>query len=197
VFYRLTHFMKHIVVVFLCCLSLQTLSQITVNIKWQQSKALPSSDTIYYNSQQKLIWSNFKGKPVIGGEALAVTHSGFGFNAGVKYANNNTDINITVYCFFSKQYSWVIPGKESDYALTHEQHHFDVTYIAANLFIKKLQAAKFTRNNYNALLDKFYVESCRDLEKMQNDYDGKTRNGRLTTIQAEWNKKIDKQLASL
>jgi hypothetical protein len=32
---------------------------------------------------------------------------------------------------------------------------------------------------------------------MQNEYDGQTRNGQLETVQASWNKKIEKQLAAL
>ena len=35
------------------------------------------------------------------------------------------------------------------------------------------------------------------LKKMQDDYDGQTKNGQLKTIQADWNDKIDKQLKSL
>jgi hypothetical protein len=100
----------------------------------------------------------------------------------------------TVYCYFSRLNSWVKKGGESDYALNHEQHHFDVTYITAFLFFQKLKAAKFTRINYNTLLEKLYSESSRDLEKMQNDYDGQTRNGRLKNIQSNWNGTIEKQL---
>jgi hypothetical protein len=32
---------------------------------------------------------------------------------------------------------------------------------------------------------------------MQNEYDGQTKNGQLEAVQAYWNKKIEKQLATL
>jgi hypothetical protein len=78
--------------------------------------------------------------------------------------------------------------------LTHEQHHFDVTYIITDLFIQKLRAAKFTATNYGDVVERIYAETCRELEKMQNEYDGQTKNGQLKNIQAEWNNKIDKRL---
>ena len=86
---------------------------------------------------------------------------------------------------------------KSNYALLHEQHHFDITYIATCLFMKKLKAANFTMSNYSNLIDKINDECYVELEKMQNDYDGQTKNGQLKDVQAEWNKKIDQQLAAL
>jgi hypothetical protein len=171
------------------------LAQVTVKISWQQHTPAPKSDTIYYSAGKKLNWLDFKGKPDPKSDASAITSSGFGYMAGMQSRNGKTDITITVYCYFSKPNSWV--RNESAYALNHEQHHFDVTYIATNLFIEKLKAAKFTRNNYDAVIDKIYTESCRQLEKMQNDYDGQTRNGRLKNIQAQWNEKIEQQLSLL
>ena len=63
--------------------------------------------------------------------------------------------------------------------------------------IKKLKAAKFTRNNYDTLLDEIYTESRLQLKQMQDDYDGQTKNGQLKNIQTEWNDKIEKQLKLL
>jgi hypothetical protein len=80
----------------------------------------------------------------------------------------------------------VIPGRESDYALNHEQHHFDIAFIAANAFVKKLNIAKFTETNYATLLEKLYKEASGDFKKLQDEYDGQTINGQLKNIQAEW-----------
>ncbi len=169
-------------------------AQVNLSVKWQQYTPPANSDTIYYTNTKKLIWPDFKGSVDKKSDATAITSSGFGYNAGVKYKNGIADIDITVYCYFSKPGSWVIKGKETDYALNHEQHHFDVSYIVTNNFINKLKAAKFTFKNYNTLLDKIYLETRQELEKMQNEYDGQTRNGRVPAAQAEWNSKIEKQL---
>jgi hypothetical protein len=189
--------MKHFIFTFFLLTALYCKAQVTVTVKWAAYKPPAISDTIYYNIAEKLIWKDFKGNPEKGSDALAITSSGFGFNAGASYRDGKANISVTVYCYFSKQKSWVIKGRESDYALNHEQHHFDVTWIVANSFFQKLKAAKFTWNNYNQLLDKIYIDSMNELEKMQNKYDGETRNGRLTNEQASWNKKITEQLKTI
>ena len=152
--------MKQLTIIFLLFIRLSVFSQISVTVNWAQNKPAAKSDTIYYNASKKLDWSNFKGKTDPQSDATAITSSGFGYLAGMQYRNEKTTITISVYCYFSKQNSWVRQGGQSDYALNHEQHHFDVTYIVTNLFIRKLKEAKFTRNNYDALIDKIYAESC-------------------------------------
>ena len=189
--------MIKILFIFFITASVPGFAQVTVTVNWSKHSPSPSSDTIYYNSARKLAWPDFKGKPGDPADALAITSSGFGYLATMRYYNGKTDIDVNVYCYFSKQNSWVRQGRESEYALNHEQHHFDVTYIVTNLFINKLKAATVTRNNYGDVIEKMYNESCRELEKMQNNYDGQTKNGQLRNIQAEWNEKITNQLKEL
>ena len=106
-------------------------------------------------------------------------------------------MDITVFCYFNKANSWVKKGENTNYALLHEQHHFDITYINTCLFIQKLREARFTSANYASLINQIHDECFAALEKMQNDYDGQTKNGRITKEQSAWNKKIDKLLASI
>ncbi len=187
-------------IVLTCCVLFFTIAgfaQTTVKIQWVQREPATNSDTIFYSANRKLSWADFKGTADAKSEAIAITASGFGFISGVKYKNGKVNIDISVYCYFGKNSSWVKQGKESAYALNHEQRHFDITYIATCLFMQKLKAASFTWENYNDVLNRIYSESSRLLEKMQNEYDGQTRNGQLEAVQASWNKKIEKQLATL
>lgn len=170
-------------------------AQFIVSVEWQ--KLRNASDTIYYNPDRKLEWEDFRGTPVSNSAAAAITESGFGYRMSMKSVNGKTTVNITVLCYFNKGNSWVKPGMNSDYALVHEQHHFDITYINACLFIQKLKAAHFTSNNYEALVDQIHDECYEALGKMQDDYDGQTMNGRLPKVQLSWNKKIDKELSLL
>jgi hypothetical protein len=86
---------------------------------------------------------------------------------------------------------------DSEYALLHEQHHYDITYINACLFIQKLKEAPFNRINFNTLVDKIHDDCFDALSKMQDAYDRETMNGRINRQQKIWNKKIDQQLAAL
>ncbi|HMC99758.1 MAG TPA: hypothetical protein VKH37_06390 [Ferruginibacter sp.] len=184
----------------LCCFTLlmaqASQAQFTTKVTWKGTNR-PNSDTIYYEPSNKLVWSDFQGRPDNRSIAAAITSSGFGYSCSMRAKNNIGGLNITVYCFYDKDKSWVKPNLANDYALTHEQHHFDITYIATCMFIQKLRAAKFTMDNYATLLEQIYNESYDLLERMQNEYDGKTMNGRLRNVQLEWNKKIDLQLSTV
>jgi hypothetical protein len=171
-------------------------AQVMVNIQWQAVKPGNNSDTIYYNSNRKLAWPDFKGKPDAKSFAAAITESGFGYQLAMSSLSNRTTINIVVYCYFNKNKSWVKRGSDNAYALLHEQHHFDITYINTCIFIKKLSEAKFTKANCGTLSAKIHDECFAALDKMQNEYDGETSNGRKKDIQAYWNNKIDEQLAA-
>ena len=172
-------------------------AQFTVNIQWQNSNIGYTGDTIYYDTDRKLIWNDFKGRPDAASPAAAITESGFGYRMSMNSYNNRTTVNITVFCYFNKNKSWVKKGMKNNYALLHEQHHFDITYINTCLFIKKLMETKFNRSNYNTLLEQINNQYYNALTKMQNDYDGETANGRIEPMQLLWNKKIDQQLATL
>lgn len=190
---------KNILVCFLVFSTVAAKAQVTINIQWQNINPGNGNagDTIYYDSDRKLAWPDFKGTPDAASPAAAITESGFGYLLSMQSLNNRTSINITVYCYFNKNKSWVKKGMKNDYALKHEQHHYDITYINTCLFIQKLKEAKLTRANYNSLSGKIYDECVISLNKMQDEYDGETSNGRKKEVQEYWNKKIDQQLAAL
>ena len=172
-------------------------AQLFTTVQWQGFESLPEGDTIYYQANNALNWKDFKGSPQKNSVAIAITASGFGYTVAMKSRGNKATLVISVFCFFLKNNSWVKQNMKSDYALLHEQHHFDITFIAASSFMKKLKAAAFTLNNYNSLLKKLHDESYAELEKMQNDYDGQTKNGQLSDVQSEWNMKLSRQLSAL
>ncbi len=189
--------LRYLLSFILFLLSSNAYAQFTTVIEWRSINTDNSGDTIFYDPDRKLDWNDFKGTPVESSIAAAITESGFGYRMSMQSKNGRTTVNITVFCYFNKMRSWVKPGMDSDYALTHEQHHFDITYINTCLFIRKLRAAGFTSKNFGDLVDKIYNESYHALNKMQDDYDGDTQNGRLKRMQFAWNKKIDDFLDSL
>ena len=172
-------------------------AQVNISVEWKSNISISHGDTLFYNTGRKLVWPDFKGRPDNKSIAAAVTSSGFGYTCMMKAKNRVMSINISVYCFYDKVQSWVKSGMASDYALLHEQHHFDIAYIATCLFINRLKTTTFKMENYAGKLNKIYDECYDEMEKMQNDYDCQTKNGQLKNIQREWNNKIDGQLASI
>lgn len=192
----MTPMIKNTLLIILLLASGSAGAQFTVTIKWQPIKG-NSGDTIYYDPERKLDWDDFKGRPVASSPAAAITESGFGYKMSMQSHNRKTNVVITVFCYFNKNHSWVKRDMDSEYALLHEQHHYDVTYINACLFIQKLKEAPFNSGNYDYLVEKIHDESFKALEKMQDDYDSQTSNGRINRMQNFWNKKIDQQLETL
>jgi hypothetical protein len=182
---------------FCLCIVNATQAQIVAQINFLQPVTSENSDTIYFNPAKNLVWDNFKGTPLQKGMAIAETSSGLGFTAGLKTKNGRGTLTVNIFCYFDKTKSWVKPGKESNYALQHEQNHFNISYIATNNFVRRLKAAKFTTQNYNQLLTEIYTQSLNDLQKMQNDYDGQTQNGIIKAQQLIWNKKIEDEVKVL
>lgn len=169
-------------------------AQVTTNIFWTEQSSMPASEVIYYNPSQNLQWPDFRGKPTPTGIVAAITMSGFGYTASMKRNGNKGEINIGIYCYFSKDKSWVKTDKKTAYILNHEQHHFDISYIAACMFANKLKNTAITSSNVNTVLPKIYKECCDLMNKMQDDYDGETKNGQLKDQQEKWNTTLNSRL---
>lgn len=172
-------------------------AQTTTNINWTEKTTMPASEVIYYNPSKKLQWPDFKGLPINEGRVAAITMSGFGYTAAMKRNGNKSEINIGVYCYFSKDKSWVKPGKTTPYILNHEQHHFDISFIAASIFVNRLKGMEITTANINTVLPRLYKECCDIMNKMQDDYDGQTKNGQLKDMQADWDLQLQNKLAEV
>ncbi len=188
--------MKRTLFLFLLLISARiSTAQISVNVHWYKGKPSGQSDTIHYDLSRKLVWKDFTGTPDMGSGAAAITESGFGYRLAMRSVNGRMTLDVTVFCYFNKRTSWVKRGMNTAYALEHEQHHFDITWINTCAFVKKLKAARFSMSNYASLLDTIYDECYDALRTMQEVYDGQTSNGRKKEIQTEWNARIENLLA--
>lgn len=154
---------------------------------------------IAYTSSQKLAIGDFKGLPREGSNAVAITASGFSFNAGFRRKGNVATLSITVSCSFDRRSSWMKAKGKTPYVLQHEQHHFDISYLGALDFMERLKSIKFTVKNYNEKLNAAYQESVNKMEALQHQYDGETQNGIAKEEQLKWNQKFerDTRLASV
>jgi hypothetical protein len=162
-------------------------AQFTTNIYWTEQSSIPASEVIYYSKTRPLGWKDFRGNPDAASPASAMTASGFGYKADYNNVGPKTTINISIYCYFNKKNSWVKPGRTTEYILNHEQQHFDISFIAASLFFEKLKTTSLNKSNYNLVLPNLYKECCTIMNKMQDEYDGQTKNGQLKDEQERWN----------
>ncbi len=178
--------------------SLQTFAQkVTVRVFMENYKNHPESDTIYYNFDGKLTWKDFQGKVPPSVPWGAETASGFSFNSSMHSDENNIDISVGVFTFFTKHDSWKKPNVNSAYQLEHEQHHFDITRLGAAKLEAEIRKAHFTYTNYKSLLNSIFNRVYNEENDWQKEYDRETKNSTDTEKQLAWNKKISEQIEKL
>jgi hypothetical protein len=153
--------------------------------------SLPGKSFIDWSPTQKLTWEDFKAPPDMNCRNAALTASAIQFNF-----TYDGQLKYTITCQFDKNKSW---GKvKTDYILSHEQGHFDITEIFARKLNKSL--AEYTVGNVKSLnkdLNKIYESTMHQLNNMQNVYDSETNFSINKEKQAEWLEKINKELKDL
>ncbi len=158
----------------------------------------PEGLVIDWDKDVKLKQVNFKaiskGSP---GFAVATTASAFGFSI----VDDNGDISGEIYVRFFCEKSWWNPEYKNsevvDDVLEHEQLHFDI----CELFGRKLYKEIIVLQNSNRLNEKYINRLYDRIEKeysaYQDKYDEETNHSINRTEQANWNRKIKKELARL
>lgn len=172
-----------------------TQAQISTNIYWANSSDQNPVHTIYYSKKRALTWQDFTAAPETTGNKGAVTVSGFGYKASLKSASGKGQLNIAVFCYFTKDKSWVKPHAKTGYVLAHEQRHFDISFIAAQDFIEKAKKLSNDAITCNKSLPQLYAKAIAQMNKMQQDYDTQTKNGQSEAMQEKWNQMLQAQLS--
>ena len=143
---------------------------------------------IEWSPAERLTWDDYLAKPSSSSDAAAITST----SLGLEYHVRDNVLSYTITCRFSKTRSW---GKyRTEYILDHEQGHFDITEIYARKLENAIQEYKFNPKKFKTDLDNIYKEIVEEKEKVQNQYDLETDYSRNREKQAEWLKKIQKQL---
>lgn len=179
-------------------ISITTFSQkVLVNVFMERKITKPLSDTIYHDAAKSLTWKDFKGVPDDHHFGGAITASGFAFNANMEFDGRAIYLNIGVYTYFNKHESWKKSNINSDYHLLHEQHHFDITRLGAEELVKQIAKAKFTKDNYNGLINSIFDKVYKENIALQEMYDKETEHSINREKQLEWNDKIAAMMKSL
>lgn len=178
--------------------SFKTFAQkITVHVFTENYRSTPGSDTIYYDFNKPLNWSDFQGKIPASVPWGAMTASGFSFHSSMNEEGNAIDISVGIYTFFTKHDSWKKPQANTRYQLEHEQHHFDITRLGSAKLENEIRKAHFTARNYKTLLNSIFNKVYNEEVEWQKQYDLQTHNSLDTAKQLAWNKKITEEIGRL
>jgi len=168
----------------------------SVQVSFSDYTEKPEGDTIYYSSKRPLSWADFKDKPRASNFEAEIFAS-VGYTEHVSVEKGIIKLDIAVKVNMPKSGSWVRGGSLDDYALNHEQRHFDIAKIVGEHFKQKIAGMELPPDNYDGFINVEYLETLRELTRMQTQYDRETHHGADRAAQATWNAKIDKELKGL
>lgn len=151
-------------------------------------------ETISWNSNERLSWTDFKGKIPENSRAAATTASGITYRFSTSGNRNQLQVDFKVDTHFYPNKSWFQPALCDEVILSHEQLHFDISELYARKLRKELNDASYTRNNIKAKVRIIYRKNNEALNAYQNQYDHATNYSRDREQQLIWNKKIAEAL---
>lgn len=160
-------------------------------VAWFISGRAVSQDVIVWDSATKLSWADFSGKADPKSPWNAVTAS------GIRYKLNLSGDGLmdSVTAVFYRSESWV--KGPTEYALMHEQGHFDISEIFARKLRKRIEEFVPGRGDLAHQLRLVYDEIEREREAREDLYDRETGHSADAARQAEWNVSIRRELKEL
>ena len=150
-------------------------------------------DTIYYSFNRPLTWADFKGE-VPQSRFDAEVFATIGYNEKTTVTNGVINLELDIKVCLPKSDCWVKAGDQNDYALNHEQRHFDIARIVAEHFKQRVKAETLPVSNYDGPINVDYLDAYREMDSLQKQYDSETNHGGDHAGQERWNEKIDKEL---
>jgi len=148
--------------------------------------------TIAWSKDRPLRWEDFHRTP-----PSKTTNGGItATNVVLTFLDNQGSIKVQA-VFFTKK-SWVIPKYKSDYALKHEQIHFDIAELYARMLKRKIVEYKeFSLGNFRKKCKNIEYQLYKKRRAEQKKYDRDTNYSRNIKKQEEWNIKIAERLDEL
>ncbi|MEO7264762.1 MAG: hypothetical protein ABIW38_07605 [Ferruginibacter sp.] len=145
---------------------------------------------VKWDANNKISWDNFVVKDTI--DRYAAESNTF-FKANFYLKNDSVFCQVITY--LNADRSWRKPSLQTDgeYAINHEQIHFDITEIFARRIRKELilNAANEPK------VEKIYFDNAKACREFQELYDNETRHSLDKRNQERWNKHVRLLLLSL
>jgi hypothetical protein len=158
-------------------------------------KVMNAKDTVYYQ-QRKVIWADFSGPVRSRTEYGAAIFASFGYASKLYTDNSQITMEITPKIFMDKNMSWVRNGMKTDYALKHEQLHFDIAYMLSLQFLQKIKTFKAkTEKDLLSLVNYEYLEFYKKMHTVQEQYDDETDHSLNKDKQEKWSLKVKAEIA--
>lgn len=148
------------------------------------------NDTIYYETR-KVDWDDFRGRPSPFSRYGAAIFSNFGYHSSFKVSKGIIQAFVETRTYMVRGMSWANESARTAHSLAHEQLHFDITKLVVERFKKKVRAMRAESiDDLNSMIQYEYLESYKEMNRLQKEYDNETRHSLDTFQQAAWAQKI-------
>ncbi|MEX2567742.1 MAG: hypothetical protein WD431_17480 [Cyclobacteriaceae bacterium] len=165
---------------------------VVINI--QDYRENHDNDTVFYDPQRPLEWTDFKGRPRYG-QFQASIFASISYEGERRIEEGQVYVDLIFKTYMLKSSSWV-RGANSSYGLNHEQRHFDIAKIVMERLKDKLEKMDLQAHNYDRIVSFHYLEAYREMNRMQEQYDKVTSHGMNASAQEKWDQIIDDSLRS-
>ncbi len=151
------------------------------------------NDTIYHNSRP-ISWADFKGELPLSQYGASI-FTNIAFDLEMSIQNQVLKAFFTPKVYMVQGMSWVKSSTKNEYSLEHERLHFDITRVAMNRYIKRVQQLnEFTPDDLQSRIQYEYLEAYREMNRLQKQYDEETGNGTDESAQLFWQIQVQKWL---
>jgi hypothetical protein len=167
----------------------------TVKVIFENRSKNISNDTIFWNDDYKLKWSDFKAKPD-GSPYMAQSNCAFSMKPVQTVENGILILHLYLNATFDRNTSWVKPGQQFDTLLSHEQLHFDICELYIRKLKKKILESNFNPLEFDSQLQSLFTEAWNEYTQQQQKYDDETKHGIVSDKQKLWRDEVYNQLAN-
>ncbi|WP_181305772.1 hypothetical protein [Rufibacter sp. XAAS-G3-1] len=168
-----------------------------IKVHFEDYKQHQDDDTLFYDPDRPLNWSDFKGGSRISGNYAATVFPGLSNDIHSTVENGVIHIRVSTKPYILRNLSKVLPDSRTEYTLNHEQRHFDILKLVSEHYKQRLRPEKLTLEDYESIIRYQYLEALWEMDKLQKQYDGETSHGLNRVAQERWNQKIDQELREL
>ncbi|WP_194974825.1 hypothetical protein [Aquiflexum lacus] len=151
-------------------------------------------DTVFYDFNRPLNWNDFLERPSRTNRNNAMIFTSLAMEGNPFMEDGELLLPLEIKVYMLPGSSWVRADGRNDYSLNHEQRHFDVSRIVGNRLINKLKTLDLNPENYEAEVNDAFFDSFREMNKLQEIYDARTRHGLDRNAQYRWDNILDQAL---
>jgi hypothetical protein len=151
------------------------------------------SDTLLWNPDYRLKWSDFKGTN-INGPYMAQSNCLFYYKVDPRMNNGVLDLHVNLSAGFEKNHSWVKNDAKIESLLAHEQLHFDICEMHIRRIIRTMKGLNLNPVEFDSQFKNIFEAGWKSYQDDQALYDSETQHGIVSVEQKRWENKIRLEL---